>query len=66
MVAEPMFLAVNPEIVPESYFTGAAAWAEATGSVKPSSRTRTQIVPKWRKGRRAIVIIKFPFRRPDE
>src|SRR6478736_9460637 len=27
MVADPMFLAVNPEMVPESYFTG--VWAEA-------------------------------------
>src|SRR5579864_924433 len=29
MVAEPMFLADKPEMVPESYFTGAGAWAKA-------------------------------------
>src|ERR1041385_4712955 len=29
MVAEPMFLAFSPEMVPESYFTGAGVWAEA-------------------------------------
>src|SRR6476661_10233570 len=27
MVADPMFLAVNPEMVPESYLTGAGVWA---------------------------------------
>src|SRR6476646_5939963 len=29
MVADPMFLAVKPEMVPESYLTGAGAWAKA-------------------------------------
>jgi hypothetical protein len=29
MVAEPMFLAANPETVPESYLTGAGVWAAA-------------------------------------
>src|ERR1051325_1007621 len=32
MVAEPIFLAVSPDIVPESYFTG--VWAVAEGSAQ--------------------------------
>src|SRR6267154_845940 len=55
-VAEPMFLAVNPEMVPESYFAGAGAWAVAT-SQRANSRTKTEIVRTRGKGRRAIVIM---------
>src|SRR6478609_2197090 len=57
IVAEPMFLAVNPEMVPESYFTGAGACAEAARH-RANSRAKTGI-ERSEKGRRAIVIIKF-------
>src|SRR5882762_7606556 len=53
MVAEPMFLAVTPEIVPESSFAGAGAWAEVTRK-RANSRARTENVRTRQKGRRAI------------
>src|SRR5712671_1223688 len=57
MVAEPMFLAVNPEMVPESYFTDAGACAKATRQ-RANSRAKPEIVRTTEKGRRAIVIMK--------
>jgi hypothetical protein len=42
MVADPMFLAANPEMVLESYLTGAGAWAE-TAAQREHIRTSTAI-----------------------
>src|SRR5690242_15931936 len=43
IVADPMLRAVSPEMVPESYFTGAGACAEACGTQKPASSAKTEI-----------------------
>src|SRR5689334_5863875 len=43
MVADPILRAVNPEMVPESYFTGADACALACGTQTPVSRAKTDI-----------------------
>src|SRR5690348_7093444 len=50
MVADPIFLAVNPEMVPESYFTAAGVCAVAAGSThRLRSKARTGIERRWRK-----------------
>src|SRR4029077_914982 len=56
MVADPMFLAVSPEMVPESYFTGACAVAVGR-SHRPSRSARAQVHGNWRKGKRVIDIL---------
>src|SRR5438270_3753519 len=55
MVAEPMFLAVNPEMVPESYLTGAGVCARAGVAHNPSS-AKTHLHCNWRKAGREIVM----------
>jgi hypothetical protein len=58
MVADPMFLAANPEMVPAAYLTGAGVWAKAAmGSV--NKRTNTAIKRARKKRQRAIIIMKF-------
>src|ERR1700704_5044402 len=65
MVAEPMFLAGSPEMVPESYFTGAGACADAPRQ-RVNSRARTEIEHTMRKGRRTVVIYKIPLNCPGK
>ena len=43
IVADPMLRAVSPEMVPESYFTGAGACAKACGTQRKANRAKTEI-----------------------
>jgi hypothetical protein len=58
MVADPMFLAVNPEIVPESYLTGAGVWAVAA-TQNPYRKITAAMERTREKRQRAIIIMKF-------
>src|ERR1051326_90289 len=58
MVAEPMFLAAKPEMVPESYFTGAGVWADAPRQAA-SSKAKTALERRNKRGQRPIFIMKF-------
>jgi hypothetical protein len=64
MVAEPIFLAVNPEMVPESYFTGPGAWAEAAS--QRAQRRASTAVERTKEKQRAIIIMKFLSKYPAE
>jgi len=58
MVADPMFLAVNPEMVPESYLTGAGVWAVAAMQ-NPHRKITVAMERTGEKRQRAIIIMKF-------
>jgi hypothetical protein len=54
MVADPMLRAVSPEMVPESYFTGAGAWA---GAARQRTQSRAiKAVERTKEKQQAIVI----------
>src|ERR1041384_5099024 len=58
MVAEPMFLATKPEMVPESYFTGAGVWADAPRQ-RANRKAKTVVERRRKRGQRPIIIMKF-------
>jgi hypothetical protein len=57
MVADPMLRAASPEMVPESYFTGAGVWAGAARQKAQSKAIKA--VERTKEKQRAIVIMKF-------
>jgi hypothetical protein len=62
MVAEPMFLADSPEMVPESYLTGAGDCARAAGQADSAiSSAKTKLHCSGRKAGRGIIMNEFPF-----